>query len=161
MQSEGKILELLLATHFLNSVATEEDVRRNFGVHAPTHPNRHAYQAGKCLESALNQLVVRAVKALDQQQTVQGVFLDIERGFSDTSYDSVCAALAKHEVNYNRTVDRATLEVPLAVASLDGSSRSAEVSRGCPQGGVLSLPLRCLVIDDLTARLHRGGVYTQ
>jgi len=35
------------------------------------------------------------------------------------------------------------------------------VSRGCPQGGVLSPLLWCLVVDELLARLNGGGVYTQ
>jgi Reverse transcriptase (RNA-dependent DNA polymerase). len=129
-------------------------------VFMPLHPNQHTYQAGKTVESALQQLVVWVGKALDQQETALGVFLDIERGFNNTSSDSICAALAKHGVNYNRTTDRATLEGQLAVASLDGSSTSAEMSRSCPQGGVLSLLLWCLVVDDLIARLHGGGVYT-
>jgi hypothetical protein len=34
-------------------------------------------------------------------------------------------------------------------------------ARGCPQGGVLSQLLWCLVVDDLIARLNKGGVYCQ
>jgi hypothetical protein len=33
----------------------------------PFHPNQHAYQAGKSVETALYQLVLRVEKALDQQ----------------------------------------------------------------------------------------------
>jgi hypothetical protein len=51
----------------------------------PLHPNQHAYQAGKSVETALH-----------QQETALGVFLDIEGAFNNTSYDSICAALAKH-----------------------------------------------------------------
>jgi len=32
----------------------------------PLHPNQHAYQAGKSVETALHQIVVRVEKALDQ-----------------------------------------------------------------------------------------------
>jgi len=32
----------------------------------PLHPNQHAYQAGKSVETALHQFIVRAEKALDQ-----------------------------------------------------------------------------------------------
>jgi len=35
------------------------------------------------------------------------------------------------------------------------------VSRGCPQGGVLSPLLWCLVVSELLARLNEGGVYSQ
>jgi hypothetical protein len=48
----------------------------------PLHPNQHAYQAGKSVETALHQLVVRVEKALDQQEIALGVFLDIEGAFS-------------------------------------------------------------------------------
>jgi len=33
----------------------------------PLHPNQNAYQAGKSVETALHQLVVRVEKVLDQQ----------------------------------------------------------------------------------------------
>ena len=64
------------------------------------HPNQQAYQAGKSVEMALHQLVVRVEKALDQQEIVFGVFLDTEGVFNNTSYDSMCAALARHGVDY-------------------------------------------------------------
>jgi len=105
---------------------------------------------------------VQVEKVLDQQDTALGVFLDIEEAFNNTSYDSMCAALAKYGVDYTtlRWI-RATLEGWLATVTLGGASRSIEVSRDCPQGGVLSSLLQCLVVDDLIARLNGGGVYTQ
>ena len=73
----------------------------------------------------------------------------------------MCAALTKHGVGYTivRWI-RATLEGRLATATLGGLSRSVSVSRGCPQGGVLSPLLWCLVVNELLARLNEGGVYT-
>jgi len=74
----------------------------------------------------------------------------------------MCVALAKHGVDHtNIQWIRATLEGRLATATLGGFSRSVEVSRGYPQGGVLSPLLWCLVVDELIARLNMGGVYTQ
>jgi hypothetical protein len=74
----------------------------------------------------------------------------------------MCAALAKQGVDYTiiRWI-RANLEGWLATATLAGFSRSIRVSRGCPQGGLLSPLLLCLVVDELIARLNGGGVYTQ
>jgi hypothetical protein len=66
----------------------------------PLHPNQHAYQAGKSVEMALHQLMVRVKKALDQQEIALGVFLDIEGAFNNTSYDSMCAALVRHVVDH-------------------------------------------------------------
>jgi hypothetical protein len=128
----------------------------------PLHPNQHAYQAGKFRETALHQLPVQVEKALDQQETALGVFLDTEGTFNITSYDSMCAALFKHEVDYTIILwIRATLEGHLAAATLGGLSKRVTVSRGCPQGGVSSPLLWCLVVDDLIARLNGGGIYTQ
>jgi hypothetical protein len=71
----------------------------------PLHPNQHAYQAGKSVETALSQLVVWVEEALDQQEAARGIFLDTERAFSSTSYDSTCVALFKHGSLQCRTVD--------------------------------------------------------
>ena len=61
----------------------------------PLLPSQHAYQAGRSVETALHQLVVRVGKALDQQEIALGVFLDIDGAFDNTSYDSMCLALTR------------------------------------------------------------------
>ena len=111
------------------------------------------------METALHQLVVRIEKALDQQEVALGIFLDIEGAFNYTSYDSMCLALARQGVHHTiiRWV-KATLEGRRATATLGNFSRSIAVSRGCPQGGVLSPLLWCLVVDELLTRLSGGGV---
>jgi len=63
----------------------------------PLHPNQQTYQAGKSVETALHQLVVWVEKALDQQEIALGIFLDIEGAFNNTSYNSMCATLARYE----------------------------------------------------------------
>jgi hypothetical protein len=128
----------------------------------PLHPNQHAYQAGKSVETALHQLVVRIEKGPDQQETALRIFLDIEGVFNNTSYDSMCAALAEHGVEHTIVWwITTTLKGRLAMATLGGLSRSVGVSRGCPQGGVLSPLLWCLVVNEMLARLSEGGAYTQ
>jgi hypothetical protein len=69
----------------------------------------------------------------------------------------MCAALAKHGVDHTilRWI-RATLEGRLATATLGGVTRGITVSTGCPQGGVLSPLLWCLVVNELLARLNEG-----
>ena len=105
--------------------------------------------------------MVRVEKVLYQQEIALGVFLDIEGAFNNTSYDSMCAALVRHRVHYtNVRWVKATMEGWQAIATLDSLPRSGAVSRGCPQGGVLSPLLWCLV-DRLLGRLSGGGVYAQ
>jgi hypothetical protein len=126
----------------------------------PLHPNQHAYQAGKFVETALPQLV-RVEKVLDQQELALGVFLDIEGAYNYTSFDSMCTALCGCGVD-STIVQwiRATLEGRLATAALNDVCGRVAVARGCLQGGVLSPLLWCLVVD-LIARLNTGGVYCQ
>ena len=102
----------------------------------PLHPNQHAYQAGKSVET-LHQLVVRVEKNLDRQEIDLGVFLDMEGAFDNTSYDSMCSALTRHGVDQTiiRWI-RATLEGKLATAAFKAISRSVAVTRGCPREGL-------------------------
>jgi hypothetical protein len=74
----------------------------------------------------------------------------------------MCDTLVRHGSEYTIVLwIRATLEGRVAVATLKGASVGLEISRGCPQGGVLSLLLWCLVVDDLLIRLSGSGVYIQ
>jgi hypothetical protein len=126
----------------------------------PLHPNQHAYQAGKSVETAFHQLVVRVEKALDQQELALGAFLDTEGGYKYTSFDSMCTALCGR--GDDSTIVqwiRATLEGRLAMAALNDVCVRVAVARGCPHGGVLSPLLWCVVVDDLIARLNMGWVY--
>jgi len=128
----------------------------------PLHPNQHAYQAGKLVETAFHQLVVWVEKASDQQETALGVFLDTEGAFNNTCYDTMCDALVRHGSDYTIVWwIRTTLEGHVAVVTLNGFSVGLAISRGCPQGGVLSPFLWCLVVNDLLARLSGGGVFIQ
>jgi len=105
----------------------------------PLHSNQQAYQARKSVETALHQLAVLVEKALDQQETALGVLLDIEGAFNNTCYDTMCDALVKHGSEYTIVWwIRATLEGRMAVVTLGASSTRLTISRGCPQGGVLS-----------------------
>jgi hypothetical protein len=45
-------------------------------------------------------------------------------------------------------------------ATLSGETRTVSVTRGCPQGGVLSPLLWSLVVDDLIRELNNDGYYT-
>ena len=62
----------------------------------PLQSNQYAYQSGKSVQTALHQLAVRVEKALDQLEAVLWIFLDIERAFNNTCYDTMCDALIKH-----------------------------------------------------------------
>jgi len=128
----------------------------------PLHLNQHAYWAGKSVETALYQLVVWVEKALDKQEIVLGAFLDIEGAFNNTCYDTMCDALVRHGSEHTiMQWIKATLEGSVAVVTLNEISLRFAISRGCPQGGVLSPILWCLVVNDLLTRLGGGGIFIQ
>jgi hypothetical protein len=98
------------------------------------------------------------LKALDQQKTTLGVFLDIEGAFNNTCYDTMCDELVRHGGNHTivRWI-RPNLEGRVVAANLNGSSVRDAVSRRW----LLSPLLWCLVVDDLIARTSGSGVYIQ
>ena len=53
------------------------------------------------------------------------------------------------------------LQSRIISTSLGSVAVSSSVVRGCPQGGVLSPLLWCLVMDGLLRTLNEGGVYAQ
>jgi hypothetical protein len=79
-----------------------------------------------------------------------GAFLDIEGAFDNTSFQAITTAA--RERGFEETCCRwisSMLESRLVHTSLVGSSLTAEVVGGCPQGGVLSPLLWNLVTDRL------------
>jgi hypothetical protein len=91
-----------------------------------------------------------------------GAFLDIEGAFNNTSYDQIHAAELIHGVHAHivRWI-RQMLEQRTVKAILRQSSEMVTVSRGCPQGGVLSPLLWSMVVNSLLAYLNKYGAYTQ
>jgi hypothetical protein len=74
----------------------------------------------------------------------------------------MCDALVRHGSEY--TIMRwikATLEVHVVIVTVNEISVRFTISRGCPQGGVLSPLLWCLVVNYLLTRLSGGGIFIQ
>ena len=97
---------------------------------------------------------------MTNEEIAFGAFLFIEGAFNNTCYDTMCDALNRHGSEY--TIVRwikVTLEGRVAVATLNEISLRFAISRGCPQGGVLSPLLWCLVVNYLITRLSGSGVF--
>ena len=128
----------------------------------PLHKNQHAYLAGKSTESTLHCLVSRIEKAISHKQYALGAFMDIEGAFDNASFDSIQRALEAKGVSPLVTGWIACmLRTRRVRASAGDSSVEVEVSQGCPQGGVLSPLLWCLVVDSLLEKLNEARYYCQ
>jgi hypothetical protein len=108
-------------------------------VEKPLHQNQFAHRAGMSRETALFQVVQRLQKSLKYKEIVLGAFLDIVGAFDHTSFKAITMAARPHGLGetYCRWF-RSTLESRLAHTSFIGSSLTAKVVGGSPQGGVLS-----------------------
>jgi hypothetical protein len=126
------------------------------------HRNQHAYQNGKSTETALHNVVARIGYAIEHKVIALGAFLDIEGAFDRTSCDTIKQAAEGHGIE--PAICRwicAMLKSRSIIATLSGETLGASVTRGCPQGGVLSPLLWGLVMDDLLWEHDDGGYYTE
>ncbi|GJQ70299.1 hypothetical protein Trydic_g22737 [Trypoxylus dichotomus] len=101
----------------------------------PLHENQYAYQTGKSWEQAIHELARRAEIAFRHKEIALG-FLNLETGRPSCQWSELCKDLESSQRSQGMTV----------VAD-------------CPQGGVLSPLLWCLLVDDLLSDLRRAGFY--
>lgn len=121
--------------------------------------SQHAYTKGKSVETALHDVVHTIEKTFSCQQFTLGVFLDIEGAFNNIHTGCIkqslqIVGLPSYMVNWigamlnNRTIQ----------SKLGSSVISKHVSRGTPQGGVLSPLLWNLSLNKILIRLSALGV---
>ena len=128
----------------------------------PLYRNQHAYQVGKSTDSALHGIVARVEKSFQYKEVALGCFMDIEGAFDNTSFDVIRQALIDREVDpvvvrwINVMLGRRAVE-----ADVCGHKTCLWVVGGCPQGGILSPVLWCMVIDSLIKRLNDEGFFAQ
>jgi len=125
------------------------------------HPNQHAYIPGRSTESALHQAVSRIEGALINKMSTLGVFIDIEGAFDKATFESIGKAL--REKGAPNTICGwidSMLSQRHIIASQNDIVVTAQVARGCPQGGVLSPLLWNMVVDSLLHQLNRAGFFT-
>ena len=91
-----------------------------------------------------------------------GLFLDIEEAFKFTTVEAICRAAERHGlgVTITRWIRNMLSTHQLTVTRGEGTV-TASVGRGCPQVGVISPLLWCLVVDELLDRLSRADIYAQ
>ena len=126
------------------------------------HQNQHAYTAGKSTLNALHELVSKIEKAYFNNQSAIAVFLDIEGAFNNAQIGSMIQATLQRDVNPNLSQWIGTLLSTRIVESTQlGKTRSKKVTKGCPQGGILSPLLWNLIVDSLLKKNTGTGVHMQ
>ncbi len=130
-----------------------------------SHPlslNQHAYIAGRSTESALHKLVSRIEKSFSRKEYTLVVFLDIEGAFDNAAFCTIDSALQDRGVHpvVTRWIGN-LLRCRFIYGQLGETKVQVSVTRGTPQGGVLSPLLWDLVVDSLLQRLEAAGIYAQ
>ena len=140
----------------------DREIRDSILIQYPLHSHQFAYQAGKSTVAALQALKNQITKSFKVGEYALGAFLDIAGAFDNTSFEAIAEALVMKGVSRDTAGWIVKMLEGREVTTTLGSTEfSFKVTRGCPQGGVLSPLLWCLVVDDLIVRLNRLGFYTQ
>jgi len=111
---------------------------------------QHAYRKGRSTDTAVHSLVASIERGFHNKEYSLAAFLDIEGAFTNVTPTAITGALT--ELGIERPIVGLihTMLTSRVVYSTMGSAHSTRnVSRGTPQGGVLSPLLWVIVVNKL------------
>ena len=147
-----KLLEKLLSWYI------ESDI----GLSNLTSDNQHGFKRNFSTDSAIHKITRKIEDALSEGHQALGLFLDIEGAFDNISFEAIKSNLIKSGIPptvYNwiyHMVSNRTITL-----TLNGISISRTLTRGCPQGGVLSPFLWNLTLNDLLCNYNLDHSFIQ
>lgn len=121
--------------------------------------SQHAYCKGRSVETALHELVLEVEKSLDCKEYSLIAFSDIEGAFNNIIPSAVTGEME------SLRIDKPIIEFISHMlcsrrihAEISGCQIQREVSRGTPQGGVLSPLLWTLTLNGFLQRMEKLGI---
>ncbi|WP_443057091.1 reverse transcriptase domain-containing protein [Streptomyces sp. IBSBF 2390] len=100
---------------------------------------QHAYCEGKSTETALHTIVRNLEDSIEQSDLTLVDFIDIEGAFNNVTAEAIIDSLSRKNVDQGIcTWIRHMLTSRIVIGEIAGSSAVRAVSRGTPQGGVIS-----------------------
>ena len=116
----------------------------------PMSRNQHAFRKGSGTESALSDMVNQIERAILRGEHAMGVFLDIQGAFDNLPTPAAIKGMRNHHIS-PLIVDWYSqyLRNRIATAEVKGQSVTRHLTRGTPQGGVLSPLVWNLSFDSL------------
>ena len=124
------------------------------GVSDKLSPHQHAFRKGKSTDTCLSEVVDRIESSIMRKQYALGVFFDIEGAFDNVLTPKVLEGLNDKRVPkdiirwYGHYLSNRSVTI-----SLGETTRSRLLTRGTPQGGILSPLVWNVVFDSLLNRL--------
>ena len=125
----------------------------------PLHENQHAFRKAKSTDSAHLQLIDQIQKGLIRGQYTLGIFLDIKGAFDNL--DPTKAIEAMKLRGFNEPITNwysYYLHNRVATSELKDTKITRYLTKGCPQGGVLSSLLWNIPFDELLKIVNKNGV---
>ncbi len=116
----------------------------------PLNRSQHGFRRGCSTETALGGTVTRIEKALGHKKLVLSVFLDIQGAFDNVSLRSAEAGMRAHGFPefINKWYMR-YLRTRICYTEVNGARAACRLTRGTPQGGILSPLMWNLCFDSL------------
>ena len=128
-------------------------------IDTPLNPNQHGFRHNSSCDSAVSGLVDLIESAILRKQYAIGVFLDIQGAFDNLDLDKAVQGMEKHSFPtpvvqwYAHYLRGRTVE-----ADVKGVKATRRLTRGTPQGGVLSPMVWNLAFDSLLDLFNEGPV---
>ena len=124
----------------------------------PLQPNLYSYQEGKSTENALHRVIHRVERALEQNNFVIVIFLDISGAFSDASIEGMLNTMRKRDIE-PKLLEWISyvLKNRKVTANMLGSEVSKILNRGTPQGGILSPTIWNFEMNDCLEIIPKNG----
>ena len=115
-----------------------------------TSDRQFGFKKGSSTETALHKVVRCIEKWIARRGFVLGTFLDVEGAFDNVSFEAISQSI------HNSPVDKSTAGWIVNMVSNryitvthKTHTKRVRITRGCPQGGILSPFLWNLIVDDL------------
>ena len=139
----------------------DSHLRNEYLLINPLNQAQHAYQQGKSTISALDQLVSKVENTLENKEIALVAFLDIEGAFDNASHASIQQGAEQKGIEADEIKWMMyMLTKRVVTAKLGNTTLTVQTARGCPQGGVLSPLMWCMVMDGLLSKLTQQGFET-
>ena len=123
---------------------------------------QYGFRAGVSTETALHEFVLRVERSLAKKKLAVGIFLDIMGAFDNITFRSLGAALRELQVPrvlihwIEFMVRYRTVQV-----GLHDKTVTREVTKGSPQGGILSPFLWKCVMNSVLLEFQKEKIYAQ
>ena len=125
----------------------------------PIHRHQHAFRHGSSTETALSALVDKIERAVMREEYAMAAFLDISGAFDNLSTEAAVEGMLKHCVpDFIIKWYTFYLKNRFAEINIRGIEWTRRLTKGTPQGGVLSPPVWDLSFDGFLEIFDSGPI---